>query len=158
MPKNDSVTNDSNGATLGNGGLQKWVFANGNWTLAYTLAAGLNLVSNNSAFGTTGLFGLTGVVNGNSVDLYATNNTITGVEQTYLYGITDLLAATTKPIGESFTTLATAPVDSVFRGVAFAPTAAVPEPATYVMMILGFGMFGAALRRQRRAAQVFVQL
>lgn len=33
-------------------------------------------------------------------------------------------------------------------------TAAVPEPATWMMMILGFGMAGAALRRQRVRSRV----
>lgn len=34
---------------------------------------------------------------------------------------------------------------------AFAPTGAVPEPATWALMILGFGAAGAALRGRRRA-------
>src|SRR5262249_10619235 len=35
FPKNDSATNDSNGVTLGNGGLQKWVLNSGTWSLQY---------------------------------------------------------------------------------------------------------------------------
>lgn len=39
---------------------------------------------------------------------------------------------------------------STFSGVAFAPTvAAVPEPATWAFMLLGFGLIGSALRRRR---------
>ncbi|RIK47675.1 MAG: hypothetical protein DCC57_14050, partial [Chloroflexi bacterium] len=34
------------------------------------------------------------------------------------------------------------------RGGGVDPT--VPEPATWAMMILGFGVIGAAIRRQRR--------
>ena len=34
----------------------------------------------------------------------------------------------------------------------FAPTSAVPEPATWSMMIVGFGVIGGAVRRRRPAA------
>ena len=151
MPKNDSALNDANGVGLGNGGLQKWVFANGSWSLAYTLAAGLNLVANAAASGTTGLFGLAGLVNGGNVELYATSYTKGEIDQTYLYGITDSLAATGLPAGERFTTLAAAPANSTFKGVSFAPSAVaqVPEPGAYAMMIAGFGLVGTALRRRR---------
>lgn len=115
-PKNNSATN-----SLGDGGLQKWVLVGSTWTLEYTLAAGLNLVANSNTSGTTGLIGLTGTVVGSNVELYATNYTIADLDPTFLYGITDVLAATTKPAGESFTQLAAAPSDSNFKGVAFAP-------------------------------------
>ena len=112
MPKNDSVTNDGAiGSTLGDGGLQKWIRAsNGNWSLAYTLAAGLNLVGNNGTSGTTGLFGLTGYVIDGNVQLFATNYTIGDTDQTYLYGITDLLSALARPLNEAFVQLDAAPV------------------------------------------------
>jgi len=148
-PKNDSETNDKTGSPLGDGGLQKWSLVNGSWSLDYTLAAGLNLVANTASSGTTGLLGLTGEVVGNTVELYATNYTIGDTDQTYLYGISDLLTATTKPTGETFTVLATAPADSTFKGVAFAP-APLPEPATWAMMLMGFGGLGASLRTARR--------
>ncbi len=117
-------------STLGNGGLQKWVNTKadgtGNWQLLYTLAAGLHLIANPTntpanTSGTTGLYAVTGRVVGTSVYLYATNATIADLDFTYLYGITDTLAATTNP-GTSFTLLATAPQDSNFKGVAFAPS------------------------------------
>ena len=150
-PKNDSATNDKGGSSLGDGGLQKWVLQSGKWTLAYTLASGLGLVANSASSGTTGLFGLTGQVVGGDVQLYATNYTIGDTEQTYLYGITDSLAATAPQANEVFATLDTAPVDSKFRGVSFAPTAAaVPEPGSYAMMIAGFGLIGWAMRRRPR--------
>ncbi|WP_419729041.1 Hint domain-containing protein [Lichenicola sp.] len=111
-------------ATLGDGGLQKWIFNGSSWKLAYTLSAGLNLVPNTASAGTTGLIGLTGTVEANgTVQLYATNATIGDLDQTYLYGITDTLGATTNP-GESFTTLVTAAPDTNIRGVSFAPVAA----------------------------------
>ena len=108
---------------LGDGGLQKWVYNGTSWSLAYTLSLGLNLVADTASSGTTGLVGLTGVVVGNTVQLYATNSTIGDLDPTYLYGITDTLSATTGA-GESFTTLVTAAPDTNIRGVAFAPTVA----------------------------------
>ena len=109
-------------------------------------------MANNAGSGVTGLLGLTGQVTGSMVNLYATSYTIGDTDQGYLYGITDLLAATTKPTGESFSTLAAAPTDSTFKGVAFAPVAlvaAVPEPATWGMMILGLGLVGGGMRRRK---------
>lgn len=41
---------------------------------------------------------------------------------------------------------------SVDEGVLPPPEPGVPEPATWAMMLLGFGLIGAALRRRRRAA------
>lgn len=148
IPKNTAGSNTA----LGDGGLQKWIFANGSWSLAYTLSAGLGLVPNTAVSGVTGLLGLTGQVIGDNVNLYATSYTIGDTDQGYLYGITDLLAATTKPTGETFSTLAAAPADSTFKGVAFAPTAvtAVPEPETWATIIVGMGAVGFALRRRQR--------
>ncbi len=134
LPKNDSVTNDGTGSTLGDGGLQKWSLIGGTWTLDYTLADGLNMVANTASLGTTGLIGLTGVVVNGQVLLYATNATKTDLDPTFLFGITDTLSSKTKPVGESFTTLAAAPADSNFRGVAFAP---VPEPTAITLLGLG---------------------
>lgn len=153
ISKNDSALNDSNGSSLGDGGLQKWVYSDAtkSWSLAYTISAGLNLVANNAASGVTGLLGLTGMVVDGQVELYATSYTIGDLDQSYLYGVTDTLTATSA-VGESFSTLAAAPADSNFKGVAFAPTAApVPEPATWAMFIGGFGLVGAAMRRRTRA-------
>jgi hypothetical protein len=108
---------------LGDGGLQKWTFDGTSWTLDYTLSAGLNLVPDTGTAGTTGLIGLTGQVTGDTVELYATNSTLGDLDQTYLFGITDTLSATTLPTDESFTVLDTAPADTNIRGVSFAPTA-----------------------------------
>ena len=149
QPKNDSVTNDSNGNRLGNGGLEKWVLNNGSWSLAYTLSAGLDLVSNTSASGTTGLFGLAGRLNDDgTVSFYATSYTINDLDTSYLYAITDTLSATSGA-GEAFSVIDSA-TDSKFMGVAFAPDAAtVPEPASWAMMVGGFGLLGGMLRRRR---------
>jgi hypothetical protein len=151
----DSGNGKQNSATssLGDGGLQKWSLIGGAWVLDYTIAGGLNLVKNpasNAAdtSGTTGLLGLTGEVIGNQVFLYATNFTIGDTDQTYLFGVTDLLSATTLPGGEAFAILATAPADSNFKGVAFAPQ--VPEPATFVFTGLGLSALLFLRRRQAR--------
>lgn len=155
-PKNDStVPNSAPSGTIsiGDGGLQKWVRnpSTGAWTLEYTLAAGLNLVADTASSGTTGLLSLTGEVIDGEVELFATNYTLGETDQTYLYGITDLLSATSGA-GESFVQLAAAPADTTFKGVAFAP---VPEPATYALMIGGVGLMGGLLRRRRQGHAAF---
>ena len=125
-PKNDSDGDDNSSGTgnIGDGGLQKWIFSDGSWSLAYTLYRGLNLVNNGGSSGTTGLIGLAGTVSGSNVYLYATNYTISDLDPTYLYGITDTLSFTTasQAASESFTELAPAPADSNFKGVSFVPT------------------------------------
>jgi hypothetical protein len=140
---------------LGDGGLQKWVNSSptgsGTWTLEYTISAGLGLVPNSSASGTSGLYGLTGEVVGGEVYLYATNFTLTDLGQTYLYAVTDPLSAMTLPADESFTELAAAPVDSDFKGVSFAPTAvAAAEPAS--ITLLGLGLAALLFVKRRREA------
>jgi autotransporter passenger strand-loop-strand repeat protein len=112
---------------LGDGGLQKWVFNGTSWTLDYTLSAGLNLVPDTAPSGSTGLIGLTGTVVGGTAYLYATNETVGDLDQTYLYGIADTISATSGT-GETFTTLVTAAPDSNIRGVSFAPTQATSTP------------------------------
>jgi hypothetical protein len=138
-PKNSSAT-----STLGDGGLQKWTLKSGTWMLDYTLSAGLNLVANANTDGTSGLLGLTGKVVGNQVELYATNYTLGDLDQTYLYGITDSLTATTET-GETFTQLEAAPADSNFKGVAFAP---VPLPAAGWLLLGALGGLGVIARRR----------
>jgi hypothetical protein len=140
-------------SSLGDGGLQKWSLVNGSWMLDYTVASGLGLVANTAKSGSTGLYGLTGeVVNVNGVqevELFATNYTIGDLDPTFLFGLTDPLSATLLTNGESFTDLETAPADSNFKGVAFAPVAAVPEPSTWAMMILGFAGIGFVAYRRK---------
>ena len=145
--------------------MQKWTFANGTWTLDYTLSVGLNLVNNGSTAGgcgtgtgacTTGLEGLTGklIDNGTEVELFATNYTLNDLNSTFLYSITDVLSDKTNPGNEDFNLLATAPADSNFKGVAFAPTGAdpltpTPLPASWTFMLMGLAGFGwAAIRRR----------
>jgi len=154
--------NNSNPSSLGNGGLQKWINTKadgtGTWNLAYTLYKGLNLVANTSAAGTTGLYGLAANVSGNLVQLYATNYTINDLDLTFLYGITDNLSFTTasQAAAESFNVLATAPSDSNFKGVSFAPTT--PAIATPVITWSKPGAitFGSALSSEQLNATASV--
>jgi hypothetical protein len=158
-PKGDNNGSGNSPQGLSDGGLQKWTFNGTSWVLDYTLSSGLNLVSDTTACGsnqvncgTTGLIGLTGEVVGNTVELFATNSTLSDLDQTYLYGITDLLSDTTNPGTESFTVLDTAAPDTNIRGVAFAPSVAqVPEPSTLAL----FGVFALGLlaMRSRRVAK-----
>jgi hypothetical protein len=117
---------DPKNGGIGDGGLQKWTFDGTQWTLDYTLSAGLNFVPDTSTSGTSGLIGLTGEVVGDSVELFATNETLTDLDQTYVYEISDQLDATTPSPDESFTAILTASPDENIRGISFAPTEGSP--------------------------------
>ena len=86
------------------------------------------------------MIGLTGTVVGNTVQLYATNATVGDLNQTYVFGINDVLADTTRraqATGEAFTTLYTAAADTNVRGVAFAPTPACYCRGTLIRTVAG---------------------
>jgi hypothetical protein len=126
-------------------GLQKWVFdaSLGTWKQAYVLTAGLNLgvpytvngypAGNNAATSlpwspaTDGLRNLTGRVNRDgTVTIWAIISTVSGsgdqgADPNRLVAITDNVAATSLPSGESFVTLQTASFAEVLRGVSFTP-------------------------------------
>jgi hypothetical protein len=123
-------------------GLQKWVFSNGEWNLAYTLQNGLNLgqpyqvpgypTGTNSLTGlpwspaTDGLRNISGHVNGDgTVTIYAATSTVSGsgdqgADPNEVVAITDQLDATT-PGNESFTTIAGPRNRVAYRGVAVVP-------------------------------------
>jgi hypothetical protein len=146
---------DSANSALGDGGLQKWTLntVTGMWSLDYTISAGLGLVANTNTHGTSGLLGLAGEVVNGEVELYATNYTLSDLDPTFLFGVTDPLLATVLPGGESFTTLATAPADSNFKGVAFAPTV-IPEPSSVALFGLGLAVVAAIGIRKRKNVRV----
>ena len=158
QPKNGNADK----AALGEGGLQKWSLVSGSWVLDYDLVAGLNLVDNATAnantptaSGVTGLFGLTGQVVNGQVELFAISYGLNELSPSFLYEITDSLSDTTiaQASGESFTTLDSTDSGTLIRGVAFAPVAAVPEPSTWAMLLLGFAGVGfIAYRRKLRPA------
>jgi hypothetical protein len=129
-------------------GLQKWILMDGVWKLAYTLQSGLELgtpytvpgypTGTNGdgtggttglpwAPGTDGLRNLTGRVNNDgTVTIWAVTSTVSGsgdqgADPNKLVSISDNLAATTLPGGESFTTPDSAGNGEVLRGVSFTP-------------------------------------
>jgi uncharacterized protein (TIGR03437 family) len=126
-------------ATSPSAGLQKWVLANGTWRRVYVLQNGLNLGQPYSISGypsslnpaTDGLRNLTGKVNADgTVTVWAVTSTVSangdqGADPNKLVTITDVLANTDPAAAakEQFTTIRTAAVGEVLRGVAFAPSA-----------------------------------
>jgi len=126
-------------------GLQKWVFdaSLGAWKMAYVLQAGLNLgipytinhypTGQNPATSlpwapaADGLRNLTGRVNHDgTATIWAITSTVSGsgdqgADPNQLVMITDQLAATSAPAGESFKVVRTAGFGEVLRGVSFTP-------------------------------------
>lgn len=62
--------------------------------------------------------------------------------------------ATNFNLGGTFTTQD----GSVAQRANFSPIAAVPEPASWAMMLMGFGVIGSAMRRRRRSIPQATQL
>jgi hypothetical protein len=96
----------------GQGGIQRYDLVGGTWTLAYTLAPSA----------TSGCRGLSGFSQGGVTTLWATTT------NNLLVTVTDTGAAST------FTTLATAPVNTAFRGLRY-----LPEPTTLQRLPGGCG-------------------
>jgi len=99
------LADDGNISTAG-GGIQKWTLSAGTWSLAKTMNNG------------TALRSVIGSVSGSNVVLYAVT---TESSANKLVTVTDVLTETV-PTFPAFTTLATAPTNTAFRGVDFAPT------------------------------------
>lgn len=116
-------------AVAGGGGLQKWLFSAGSWSLAYTINANL----------TAGLRGLTASVDPTgAATFYATTaDAISASAGNKLVAVTDSGPAS------AFSTIAVAPGNTAFRGVDFAP---VPTPGTAALLSLGL----VAFTRRRR--------
>lgn len=90
------------------GGIQKWVYANGAWSLAYVLNVG----------GSSGARGVVVDFSGANPKVYATTDESSANR---LVAINDVGAASTA------TTLATATPNSIFRGLAFSPFCLEPQ-------------------------------
>ncbi len=91
-----------------NGGIQKWTYNGSTWSLTNTI-------------GLSGTRGITGTVSGTNVTLWVTDGgTLRTLTDTAGYNVNN---------NGTLTTLATAPTNTAFRGVAFAPAAAAPTPA-----------------------------
>lgn len=154
-------TGDPKAGGTGDGGIQKWLYSNGAWNLAYTLTDA-NFVSPASATtaadGETGFEALALKLVGGNADLYAVSYTAGDADPNGLYAIVDNLGATTLPTGsdtETFTELEAASgssnvngTDQNFKGVAFAPEA-VPEPSTWLMAGASILVLLAIRRRTR---------
>ncbi len=124
-------------------GLQKWTFDGTKWNLAYVLQSELNLgvpytvpgypTGNNSVTSlpwspaADGLRNLTGRVNKDgTATIWAITSTVSGsgdegADPNRLVTITDQLAATSPPAGETFVTVKSAGFAEVLRGVSFTP-------------------------------------
>ncbi|MBU6342577.1 MAG: hypothetical protein KGS48_13870, partial [Bacteroidetes bacterium] len=102
--------------TIANGGgIQKWTFSGGIWSLAYTLATGSG--------STVGARGVTADFSGANPIVYATT---TETSANRLIKITDTGASS----GATATILVTAAANTVFRGLAFAPQVFCPTFAS----------------------------
>jgi len=141
----------SHAATSTTAGLQKWVFKNGAWTLAYVLQTGLNLgqpysvanyptALNPSPDGLRAIAGSvapSGLVTIWGVTSTVSANGVAAADPNQLVSINDSLTNTDASFAstESFTVLETAGAGEVLRGVSLTPTAGA-TPAVNVPLIL----------------------
>jgi hypothetical protein len=128
---------DDDTASPVTGGLQKWLFDQGSWSKVWTAVPD----------GATGMRGLTGLVNGDSVQLYGITAVAAGNGVNSLVSLSDSLTGTIAP---SFSTLATADANYVFRGVALAP---VPEPSAALLGLAGLAVVGGIRRWRDRQSR-----
>jgi len=98
------------GSAANGGGIQKWTLSGGTWSLAYILL--------NNGSTTTAVRGLTVDGSGANPVIYATTAVASG---------NALIKVTDTGSGSTATTLATAPTNTAFRGVALAPGDAAPS-------------------------------
>ena len=111
------------------GGLQKYSLNGGTWTLKGVVGVDADDYR-----------GLTGVVNGSSVSLFAT------IGGNKLVSLTDTAGYDATFSSSSVATLATSGANTAFRGVA---VLAVPEPGTWALMLGGLALVAGLARRAR---------
>ncbi len=131
----DGTTADA--ATSQVAGLEKWLFVNGTWQLAYVMQNGLNLGQQYSVPNyptalnpaTDGLRNITGRNNGDgTVTIWGVTSTVSangdqGADPNKLVSITDVLDNADPSLAayEPFTTIRSAGFGEVLRGVSFTP-------------------------------------
>lgn len=126
------VTDDDNTAP-NTGGLSKWTFNGSAWTQVWSVLAP----------STIGFRSIAGEVNASGgVSIYLVTAVTSTTGQNSILSVNDLLSGVVAPA--SFSTVATAGANQVFRGVEFAP---VPAPAAAGLL----GLAGLAAARRRRA-------
>jgi hypothetical protein len=119
-PNTMYVTDDR---TNGSGGIEKWTFSGSTWSLQYTMAASP----------TQGLRSIVGTMDAAS-------------GQNLMYGITTdnkLVSVLDSGAASAFSILATAPANTAFRGVEFAP---IPAPGSLALLAIS----GLVATRRRR--------
>ena len=131
------------------GGLQKWTFNGAAWSNSWSLlvgASGTSTLSSTTSTGFAGLRGLTGTWDAvTGATLYAT--TAAETNNNRLISILDSGITPT-----SYTTLASAGTNYVFRGVDVSPVAPVPEPSALVLAAVG-GVAAIAAGWRRRVSR-----
>jgi hypothetical protein len=128
--------------------------ANTNYTLSYALFATQSGAANQFGFALTdGILGTpvigTVINNGSQTDVPV------GTWTPYSYNFTSGLAGN-YVLGFNFLSGATPAKDVLLDAVQI--SAAVPEPATWAMMLVGFGVMGGSLRRGRRRHSQLLQI
>ena len=150
-------------------GLEKWSLVSGVWALDYTLQNGLigstySVSGTNSGVAGTwptvtsaGLRDITGRVNADgTVTLWGVTSTRSastdnGADPNEIVEITDTLGDLVLPTTESFSVYDGPQYGVRFGGVALAP---VPEPASWALMLVGFGVMGGVVRGRRVVAKI----
>jgi hypothetical protein len=130
--------------TTSSGLIQKFSLVSGNWTASGTVTA-------------AGVRGLTAKITGTTVSLFASGSAGSGGT---VYSFTDSTGynATVSGTATSLftqanlqTALSGTGSNYAFRGIEFAPVAAIPEPSTYAAILGGVALLGVAARRRRSA-------